>query len=151
MSDHPPAWSIRSVVVSVRDLDRSSAFYREVMGIDEVFRGNGIAVLTADQTKPYTVYLREAPRNAVHSGQQSLGVRAVSCDVGSLAELDRVEGRLRALDAFRTRQFLDEEEKIEFVHGQDPDRISLLFVANESALPLHQSPRALARLYSIDL
>jgi hypothetical protein len=71
--------------------------------------------------------------------------------VGSFVELDRVEGRLRALDGFQSRQFLDEAETFEMIHGHDPDRLSLLFVAHEINLSLHDYRRALARLYAIDL
>jgi len=150
INDVPP-WLIRSVVVSVRDLDRSSTFYQEIMNLREVFREDQIAVLSSDLNPSFTVYLREAHRGAVHSGQQALGVRAFSCDVGSFAELDRVEGRLRARDVFRGRQFLDESEEFEMIHGNDPDRLPLVFVAHETNRPLHDYHRALARLYAIDL
>src|ERR1700689_2864897 len=99
ISDVPP-WSLRSVVVSVRDLDRSSTFYQDVMNVPEVFREDQIAVLSSDLTPSFTLYLRQAQRGAAHA-VQALGVRAFSSDVGSFAELDRVEGRLRALDGFR--------------------------------------------------
>jgi hypothetical protein len=103
-----------------------------------------------DQAQSFTLYLRESYRSGAHSGQ-ALGVRAFSCDVGSFAELDRVEGRLRALDGFRDRQFLDEAERFAMIHGHDPDRLSLVFVAHETKLPLDDYRRALARLYAIDL
>jgi catechol 2,3-dioxygenase-like lactoylglutathione lyase family enzyme len=146
----PPGWSVRAVVVSVRDLDRSSAFYQDVMTLPEVLREDQIAVLSNDATPSFTLYLREAHRNAVHSGQ-ALGVRALSCEVGSFAELDRIESRLRALDSFQDREFLDDAKQFEMIHGFDPDRLSLVFVAHETQLPLQDYRRALARLYSIDL
>ncbi len=145
-----PGWSMRAVVISVRDLDRSSSFYQDVMNLSETLREDQIAVLSSDQTPSFTLYLREAHRDTVHSGQ-ALGVRAFSCDVGSFAELDRVEGRLRALNGFQDRQFLDDSEQFEMIHGQDPDRLSLVFVAHETELQLRDYRRALARLYTIDL
>lgn len=150
MVNEVPAWSIRSVVVSVRDLDRSSTFYQGIMNVREVFRENQIAVLSGDSDSTFTVYLREAQRNAVHPGQ-TLGFRAVSFDVQSIAELDRVEGLLRDLDAFRAREFIDDAHTVEMVQGQDPDRLPLVFVFNETSLPLADYRRALARLYAIDL
>lgn len=150
MVNESGAWSIRSVVVSVRDLDRSSTFYQDVMNIREVFRENQIAVLSDEVSPTFTVYLREAYRNVPHPGQ-ALGVRAVSFDVRSFAELNRVEGRLRDLDAFGGRQFIDENETFEMVRGHDPDRLPLVFVANATSLPLQDYRRALARLYAIDL
>jgi catechol 2,3-dioxygenase-like lactoylglutathione lyase family enzyme len=148
-SDVPP-WSIRAVVVSVRELERSSAFYQDVMNLREVSREGQIAVLSGELIPGFSLYLREAHRNAVHSGQ-ALGVRAFSCDVGSFAELDRVEGRLRAIDAFASRQFLDDDQRFELVQGHDPDRLSLIFVAHKTELPLTDYRNAMTRLYSIDL
>ena len=150
MTNGALGWSIRSVVVSVRDLDRSSGFYQDVMNLSELIREDQIAVLSSDVTPSFTLYLREAHRSAVHSGQ-ALGVRAISRDVGSFAELDRVEGRLRALNGFRDRQFLDDAQQFEMIHGQDPDRLSLVFVAHDAELRLQDYRRALARLYAIDL
>ena len=148
-SDVPP-WSIRAVVVSVRDLDRSSAFYQDVLNVPEVSRDGQIAVLSGELIPGFALYLREAHRNAVHSGQ-TLGVRAFSCDVGSFAELDRVEERLRAHAGFRSRQFLDDDQRFEMVQGDDPDRLSVIFVAHETDFPLSDYRNAMARLYSIDV
>lgn len=149
--NHLHAWSIRSVVVSVSDLDHSSNFYQEVTNTREVLRESRVAVLSNDPPPSFTVYLREAPRNAVRSGQQGLGVRVFSFDVGSIAELDRVEGRLRDLAAFQDRRFLDEAESFEMVYGHDPDRLPLGFVAHKGELSGDDYRRALARMYSIDL
>jgi catechol 2,3-dioxygenase-like lactoylglutathione lyase family enzyme len=151
MIDDVPPWSIRSVVVSVRDLERSSTFYQDVMQVRELFRENRIAVLSSDRAPWLTVYLREAYRNAVHSGQQTLGARWFFCDVGSLSELDRVEGRLRALDGFVRRELFDESDGFEMVHGHDPDRLSLVFVAQETNLALPDYRRVIAQLYALDL
>jgi catechol 2,3-dioxygenase-like lactoylglutathione lyase family enzyme len=150
MTNDVPRWSIRAVVVSVRDLDRSSAFYQDVMNVREVSRDGQMAVLSGDLIPGFTLYLREAHRNAVHSGE-ALGVRAFSCDVGSFAELDRVEGRLRARDGFRGREFIDDAQRFEMVQGHDPDRLSLVFVAHETDLSLTDYGHAMARLYAIDL
>jgi catechol 2,3-dioxygenase-like lactoylglutathione lyase family enzyme len=150
MTNEVPGWSIRAVVVSVRDLDRSSAFYQDVLNVREVIRDGEVAVLSGDLIPGFSLYLRQAHRNAVHSGQ-ALGVRAFSCDVGSFAELDRVEGRLRASGGFRSRQFLDDNKQFELVDGHDPDRLSLVFVAHETDLSLTDYRNAMARMYAIDL
>jgi catechol 2,3-dioxygenase-like lactoylglutathione lyase family enzyme len=150
MTSHVPGWSLRSVVLSVRDLNRSSAFYQDVMNVREVSRDGQVAVLSGDVTTGFALYLREAHRNAIHSGQ-ALGVRAFSCDVGPFAELDRVESRLRASDGFRSRQFVDDAHQFEMIQGYDPDRLSLLFVAHETELPLTDYRSAMARLYAIDV
>jgi hypothetical protein len=109
-----------------------------------------MAVLSGDLIPGFSLYLREAHRNAVHSGQ-ALGVRAFSCDVGSFAELDRVEGRLRAFDGFRDRQFLDDAKRFEMIQGHDPDRLSVIFVAHDPDPPVIDYHRAMAKLYAVDL
>lgn len=148
MVNEMPTWSIRSIVISVRDLDRSSAFYQEVMSAPEVLREDQMAVISGDSTA--AVYLREAPRTAAHPGQ-ALGFRAVAFDVRSVDELNRVERFLRDSDAFRGRQVIDEAMGVEIVDGHDPDRLPLVFVAQGANVPLHDFRRALARLYSIDV
>ncbi len=146
-------WSIRSALVSVRDLDRSSAFYCDVVGVKEVLREDQVVVLERKGPATTALFLRQAYRNASHPPQQSLGVRALSFDVGSAAELDRVEERLRALDAFRDRGRFDETEQFEFVRGYDPDRLALIFVADETGSGLSEEHyrAALLVMYTLDL
>jgi catechol 2,3-dioxygenase-like lactoylglutathione lyase family enzyme len=152
MAGDVPSWSVRSIVISVKDLDRSTTFYQDVMHLREVAREGDMAVLSEDATGLFPLYLRQAQRNAVRSGQQSLGVRSVSFNVGSLAELDRVEERLRALDAFRQRQTVDEAGRFDVVFGYDPDRLALTFSAHESGTTMHVSHhRAVGLLYAVDL
>jgi catechol 2,3-dioxygenase-like lactoylglutathione lyase family enzyme len=147
------AWSISAVLISVRDLDRSTVFYQDVMNIREVLREDQIAVLGGIAIGPFTLLLREAHRGALRAGQQALGVRSLVCDVGSGAELDRVDARLRALDAFRNRQFFDEAGRFEFVSGYDPDRLPLMFTANESGKTpsVEDYHHGLADMYTVDV
>ncbi len=145
-------WSIRAALISVHDLDRSSAFYQDVMNVREVYRRQQIAVLGTEVTGPFTFYLREVKGNAVHPGQQSIGLRALSCDVGSLSELDRVEERLRALGSFQDRLVVDSAAKFELVHGHDPDRVSLTFSASGTDRPpTFDEETTLASIYSVDI
>jgi catechol 2,3-dioxygenase-like lactoylglutathione lyase family enzyme len=140
-------------LISVKDLDRSSAFYQDVMNIEEVYRGDQLAVVTSSVPGSVLLYLRLAYRNAVHQGQQALGVRALSCDVGSFAELDRVEERLRALGAFRDRQIIDGSERFEAVRGLDPDRLPLALVAQQPGRTMTSSDyeEVWTLLYSMDV
>ena len=147
------AWSISSVLVSVRDLEQSSVFYQDVMNIREVFREDQIAILGGIAVGPFTLLLREAHRGSLRAGQEALGIRLLVCEVGSSAELNRIEGRLRALDAFRSRQFFDEDQRFEFVSGHDPDRLPLMFTANEPGKTpsLEDYHHGLVRMYAVDL
>jgi len=140
------------VIVAVEDLDRSSTFYQDVMHVSELLREDQVAILGVDVASPFTLILRET-RRGTHPGQQSLGIRALTCDVGSSAELDRVEQRLRALDAFRERQVIDEVQEFEVLHGHDPDRLPLMFLASKAGrqISLDDYRGALQRIYVVDL
>jgi catechol 2,3-dioxygenase-like lactoylglutathione lyase family enzyme len=152
VTNDAPAWSIRAVVISVKDVDRSSGFYQDVANMQEVHRRDQLAVLASGVPGSMLLYLREAYRAAVHPGQQALGVRALSCDVGSFAELDRVEARLRALGAFMDRQIIEGSGRFEAVRGLDPDRLAVAFVAQEPGriMTSDDYEGVWTRLYSMD-
>jgi len=152
MPDGIALWSIRTALLSVRDLDRSSAFYQDVLNVREVSRRYDMAILGTDLVgSPFTLCLRQAERGAILPGQQTIGIRALAYDVGSLSELDRIEARLRALDAFRDRTVLDPAVGFEVLFGQDPDRLALTFIANETGSKASfDESAAMARMYSMD-
>ena len=128
-------WSLLSVLVSVHDLHRSVAFYRDVLGLREITRGGQVAVLQGEHPT-FTILLREVRGEAYRYGQQALGARAVSFKVGSQAELDGVAKRLQAAEALVARGPLDRSEPKEVVTGRDPDGLPLLFIADEAGEPL---------------
>jgi hypothetical protein len=152
MVDGTPAWSVRSVLVSVTDLDNSMAFYLDVMNLQEVLRQDRMAALSSDAAGHFTLYLRHA-NNASHPGQQAVGVRSLVYDVGNPAELDRVEERLRASNSLRSRQPMGVTQPFELVHGHDPDRLPLTFMAFEerSEMSLDVYCRVMTAMYSVDL
>ena len=100
---HP--WAIRSAVVAVSDLDRSVAFYQDLGPFDEIDREDAVAVLGGVSPASVAMILRET-RDIHHAryGQQSLGLRSMTFNVGSLDELDRIESVLRGRDLFSSRQ-----------------------------------------------
>jgi hypothetical protein len=104
------------------------AFYREVLNLEEVIREDRIAVLGGGPNGHFELILRMADRVAARS-DQGLGLRTVCIDVGSFAELERVEQRLRARKAFRDSASLNPPGTYNYVWGNDPDRQSLIFVA----------------------
>jgi hypothetical protein len=55
----------------------------------------------------FEVVLRQAERAASRSGQQVLGLRAISFDGGSFEELDRVERSLRTRELLHDRDRWD--------------------------------------------
>ena len=119
MVDDTSGWSLRSVLISVSNLDRSVPFYEDVMSIREMQRDGQLAILGSDMGSLMLI-LREASRGTVHSGQQSLGLRTFSCNVTSHAELDRVEERLLARGAFRDRQQIGDARRSRYSVGTTP-------------------------------
>jgi catechol-2,3-dioxygenase len=153
VTNNGPVWSIRSVLLSVSDLDHSSTFFQDVMNMHEVHRDDQTAVLAGGAPRSMLLYMRRAYRNAVHPGSQALGVRMLSCDVGSFPELDRVEKRLRALDSFRDRIIIPGGERLEAVLGYDPDRLALAFVAQQPdrTMTTADYEEVWTRIFSVDV
>jgi catechol 2,3-dioxygenase-like lactoylglutathione lyase family enzyme len=152
MVEGAPAWSVRSVLVSVTDLDNSIAFYKDVMNLRDVLRQDRMAALSLDEAGTFTLYLRHAP-NGSHPGQQAVGVRSLVYDVGEPAVLDYVEEQLRALDAFRSRHAMSNAHPFELVNGHDPDRLPLTFMAlgAETQMSLDDYCRVMTAMYSVDV
>jgi catechol 2,3-dioxygenase-like lactoylglutathione lyase family enzyme len=150
--DDTSGWSLRSVLISVSNLDRSVPFYEDVMSIREMQRDGQLAILGSDMGSLMLI-LREASRGTVHSGQQSLGLRTFSCNVTSHAELDRVEERLLARGAFRDRQQIGDAAMFEILRGYDPDRLPMTFVTYDArhAMSADDYLHAMSEMYDVDI
>jgi catechol 2,3-dioxygenase-like lactoylglutathione lyase family enzyme len=152
MVEGAPAWSVRSVLVSVTDLDTSVAFYRDVMHLHEVLRVDQMAALADNDAGQFTLYLRHAAHPS-HPGQQAVGVRSLVYDVGDQEALDRVEECLGARSAFRSRQTMSTAHSFELVHGYDPDRLPLTFMAfaAREEMSLDDYCRVMTAMYTVDV
>ena len=144
-------WAIRSTLVAVADLERSVAFYREIGPFEEVAREDAAAILGGVTPTSIVLMLREM--RSIHRtrhGQQSLGLRSITFNVGSRGELDRIESVLRGRDLFTARQQIAGAS--ELVRGRDPDNLPLVFVCYADDEPLGPDYyQALAGLiYSLD-
>jgi hypothetical protein len=144
-------WAIRSTLLAVSKLDRSVDFYRELGPFDELAREDAVAVLGHVSSASILLILRES-RGSHHlrHGQQSLGLRSMTFNVGSLGELDRIEAILRGRDRFTSRQQIADGTS-ELLRGRDPDNSPVVFVcySRESLGPDYF--RTIAHLvYSID-
>lgn len=131
----PGRWSVRSVLISVQDLERSISFYRNLLGLREVAREDEVAVLETEH-RTFAMMLRQVRGQPHRYGQQALGTRALSFDVGSQKDLDEVAKRLKTAGAFASRRPLHDSEPLEVVAGRDPDGFPLLFVTYEADQPL---------------
>ena len=153
MDDDVPVWPVRSVLLSVRDLDRSTTFYQAVLHLREVLRQDRVAVLVGDERPPFTLFLRWAHPDAVHFGQEALGVRALPTMWGRspnsngskrvfvlLTHLGTVEAlrRLRATNGFAATTRTD---------------FRCLFLAYESVKTVSHDDlgRAMAQMYAVDV
>ncbi|MGP0031870.1 MAG: hypothetical protein ACLPVF_15355 [Acidimicrobiales bacterium] len=126
--DVAPPWAIRSNLVAVENLDRSIAFYREIGPFEEIVRADAVAVIGGMSPASVVLILRETRgTRPTRHGQQSLGLRSVTFNVGSTTELDRVESVLRGRDLFTARRRIGEGGR-ELLRGRDPDNLPLLFV-----------------------
>jgi len=147
--DH--GWWLRAALIIVSDLDRSTQFYLDVCDVREIVREPDCVLLGDETTASPALALRQAPRNAVRSGQQALGLRACAFHVGTDAELDRVEARLSARSAFQDRQRHGEDGRVHLVRGRDPDRLPLAFMHYEAPLTSDEYRSVLSLIYSWDL
>jgi hypothetical protein len=120
-------WVIRSTLVVVADLDRSVAFYRELGPFEEIVREDAVAVLGDVSPASIVLMLREARSIQARRGQQSLGLRSITFNIGSLSELDRIESVLRGHGLFTDRRSLTNGAS-ELLRGRDPDNMPLVFV-----------------------
>jgi hypothetical protein len=122
-------WVIRSTLLAVADLDRSSRFYRDVGPFEEVIRKDGVAIL--GHVAPRSIFLILRERRSLHGirhGQQSLGLRSIAFNVRSVGELDRIESVLRDRGCFTSRRTMADGAP-EMVRGRDPDNLPLVFVS----------------------
>jgi catechol-2,3-dioxygenase len=121
-------WTLRSTLIAVSDLERSVAFYQRVGPFGAIAEGDGVAVLGSTSPRSPVLLLRETRSlHQMRHGQQSLGLRSITFNVGSKAELDRVEAALRSGDHFTERRHV-EDGASELIRGRDPDNLPLVFV-----------------------
>ena len=145
-------WALRSTLIAVADLERSVAFYRELGPFNEIVREDAVAIL-GDVSPPSVLLILRELRSIHHTrhGQQSLGLRSITFNVGSLGELDRVESVLRSRNLFTSRRPVAEGAS-ELLRGRDPDNLPLVFVCYaENQTPGIDYYRTVANLvYSLD-
>jgi hypothetical protein len=128
VTDHlAEPWALRSALITVTELERSFAFYREIGPFEEIVRDDTVAVLGQPPRGSMFLILRQVQsRHAVRHGQDSLGVRSLTFNVKAIGELDRIESLLREHGAF-TRRWTMADGAAELMTGRDPDNLPLAF------------------------
>ena len=84
-------WTLRSTLIAVSDLERSVAFYGELGPFHVIAEGDGVGRSRWCPPTSAVLLLRETRSlHQTRHGQQSLGLRSITFNVGSLAELNRI-------------------------------------------------------------
>ncbi len=87
----------------------------------------------------------------IRHGQQSLGLRSITFNVGSPGELDRIESLLRHRDLFTVRRHVAKGAN-ELVLGRDPDNLPLAFICYaENTLGPEYFRAVVDLVYSMDV
>jgi lactoylglutathione lyase len=131
--------NLQTVVMNVSDLDRSVAFYREVLGFTELAMKDQLAaVYAAGNDRPQVIVFREIRTTGRLEGARHLGMRALVVEVDSVKELDRVAAALEARGSFESRR---EGDLWVAAFGRDPDGTAVVAGASkdDTAITLQSS------------
>lgn len=130
---------IDSVVMFVRDLDRSVSFYLDVLALAVTDRSPTAALLAGpDGTQ---LILRAMGANAEHA-LGGIGVQYVVWTASGKEDLDRCEHALKQRSAHRATRISEQATAVE---GRDPDDITVMIIyPGPDQAPLHELP---ARIY----
>ena len=145
-------WAIRSTLIAVSDLDRSVAFYEELGPFDVIARSRPSRCSARSRPPPWvSSCVKQSAIDEGRQGQQSLGLRSEIFNLGSLAELDRIESFLRGRDLFVARRN-SEDGVSDFIVGRDPDNLPLVFVYYaQDTLGADYYRKMIDLVYSIDV
>jgi catechol 2,3-dioxygenase-like lactoylglutathione lyase family enzyme len=126
---------LESAVMFVQNLDRSVAFYREVLGL-EVSDHSATACLLTSASGSQLI-LRAMGGGAVHS-LGGVGVQYVIWTAADEEDLDRCERALKEVSAHRETRV---GGPVKAVEGRDPDDIVVMIIyPGPSEAPLHELP-----------
>lgn len=144
-------WVLRSNLIAVADLNRSIEFYGELGPFAVVAREDAIAVLGDASPGSLVLVLRETRGlHQVRHGQQSLGLRSMTFNVGSPAELNRIESFLRSRDLFTDRRRIADGAS-DLMRGRDPDNLPLVFVSyTKDVIGSEYYESVISMFYSMD-
>ena len=144
-------WTLRSTLVAVADIDRSVGFYGELGPFEVITRDDAIAILGDASPASVVLVLRETRGlHQTRHGPQSLGLRSMTFNVGSLGELDRIESFLRSRDLFTDRRKIADGAS-DLLRGRDPDNLPLVFVCyTKDTIGPEYYESAIGLYYSLD-
>lgn len=118
-----PVTRLNHAVLYVRDLSNSVTFYRDALGFRPVVEMTGAAFLQAEASQnDHDLGLFQVGTQASSSaaGRGSVGLYHLAWEVDTLAELERVAGRLREMGALVGAS---DHGTTKALYAQDPDGI----------------------------
>ena len=111
-----PIFRLNHAVLYVRDLERSVAFYGDVLGFEAVMRMPGAAFVQAPgSTNDHDLGPSEA-------GRRTVGLYHLAWEVDTLAELERLAGRLAEAGALVGAS---DHGTTKSLYAKDPDGLEL--------------------------
>ncbi|GAA5188638.1 VOC family protein [Rugosimonospora acidiphila] len=116
-----PIHRLNHAVLYVRDVERSVAFYRDVLGFRAVTTGPGMAFLQApDSNNDHDLGLFEigAAAGPSPAGRSTVGLYHLAWEVDTLDELERLRGLLTGAGALVGAS---DHGTTKSLYGQDPD------------------------------
>jgi catechol-2,3-dioxygenase len=120
-----PIFRLNHAVLYVRDVERSLAFYRDVLGFEPVMRMPGAAFIQAPgSTNDHDLGLFQLGPEAGPSeaGGRTVGLYHLAWEVDTLAELERLAGRLAEAGALVGAS---DHGTTKSLYGKDPDGLEL--------------------------
>jgi catechol 2,3-dioxygenase-like lactoylglutathione lyase family enzyme len=125
--------TIQSILLNVKDIDRSVAFYRDVFEFHVYVREADVAALEVSGSDRRQVLVLRSRGNFRHPGRDVIGPRLISFEASSLDEVSLVEARLDARQSLVGRKRANGWEA---VFGNDPDRNQISIAAGLSGRPI---------------
>jgi len=116
-----PIQRLNHAVLYVRDVERSVAFYRDVLGFRPIVQFPGAAFLqAAESTNDHDLGLFQVGAQAAASpaGRGAVGLYHLAWEVDTLSELQRIQGELVA---HRSLVGASDHHTTKAVYAKDPD------------------------------
>jgi len=113
----------QGVVMNVSDLDRSIAFYREVLGFALLSQEEQLAAVKAPgNDQPQVIVLRAFGQSPI-AGARHVGLRAFILELDSTDELERIANDLESRRLLVSRR---DHTDWTAVVGRDPDGVAVV-------------------------
>jgi len=115
--------NFQGVVMNVADLNRSIAFYREVLDFTLLSQQDQLAAVSAPGSDRTQVIVLRALASGPVGGSGHIGLQAVVLEVESADRLERIAGELDSRRALVSRR---DHSEWSAVVGRDPDRVAVV-------------------------